>query len=75
MTNREAIKILKIEREHMTPTVFAERIEAINMAISALEAQELNCVVCVYREAADQSVDPCIRWKRNCIDYWKGEEE
>lgn len=40
MTNREAIKILKIERDHMTPTLFAERIEAIDMAISALQEPE-----------------------------------
>ena len=41
MTNREAIKILKIERDHMTPTLFTERIEAIDMAISALRVQDL----------------------------------
>ena len=40
MTNREAIKIMKIERDHMTPTLFAERIEAIDMAISALQEPE-----------------------------------
>ena len=41
MTNQEAIEILKIERDHMTPTLFTERIEAMNMAISALEKQTL----------------------------------
>lgn len=40
MTNREAIEILKIERDHMTPTLLTERIEAMDMAISALQAQE-----------------------------------
>ena len=39
MTNAEAIEILKIERNHMTPTLFTERIEAMDMAISALEKQ------------------------------------
>ena len=39
MTNREAIEILKIERNHMIPTLLPERIEAIDMAISALEKQ------------------------------------
>ena len=40
MTNQEAIELLKIERDHMTPTVFTERVEAMDMAISALQAQE-----------------------------------
>ncbi len=40
MDNQEAIEILKIERGHMIPTLFAERIEAMDMAISALQAQD-----------------------------------
>ena len=39
MSNQEAIEILKIERDHMAPTLLPERIEAVNMAISALEEQ------------------------------------
>lgn len=39
MTNQEAIEILKIERDHMIPTLLPERIEAMDMAISALERQ------------------------------------
>ena len=42
MTNREAIEILKIERDHMTPTLITERIEAMDMAISVLQEQELS---------------------------------
>ena len=38
MTNHEAIELLKIERDHMTPTVVTERVEAMDMAISALQA-------------------------------------
>ena len=41
MTNQEAIEILKIERDHMTPTLFTERIEAMDMAISALQEKDL----------------------------------
>ena len=40
MTNQEAIEILKIERNHMIPTLLPERIEAMDMAISSLQAQE-----------------------------------
>lgn len=41
MTTQEAIEILKIERDHMTPTLLTERTEAMNMAISALKEQDL----------------------------------
>ena len=41
MDNREAIEFLKIERDHMTPTLFTERIEAMDMAISALQEQDV----------------------------------
>ena len=48
MTNQEAIEILKTERNHMIPTLLPERIEAMNMAISALEKQiqqkPTNCI-------------------------------
>ena len=39
MTAQEAIEILKIERSHMIPTLFPERIEAMNMAIKAIAKQ------------------------------------
>jgi hypothetical protein len=39
MTNQKAIEILKTERNHMIPTLLPERIEAMNMAISAFEKQ------------------------------------
>ena len=41
MNNQEAIKILKIERDHMIPILLPERIEAMDMAISALQAQDV----------------------------------
>lgn len=41
MTNQEAIELLKIERDHMAPTLFPERIEAMDMAISALQTQDV----------------------------------
>ena len=41
MMNHEAIEILKTERNHMIPTSLPERIEAMDMAISALQAQDL----------------------------------
>ena len=41
MTNQGAIEILKTERNHMIPTLLPERIEAMDMAISALQAQDL----------------------------------
>ena len=50
MTNQEAIEILKIERDHMTPTLLTERIEAMNMAIKALEQEP--CEDAVSRKAA-----------------------
>lgn len=70
MTNQEAIEILKIERDHMTPTLFTERIEAKNMAISALEKQTLpsaqpeivRCKDCKY---ADEDV-VCQKRQRTC---------
>lgn len=37
MDNREAIELLKIERDHMTPTIYTEPVEAMDMAIKALE--------------------------------------
>lgn len=40
MTNREAIEILKTERNHMIPTLLPERIEAIDMAISAIQEKD-----------------------------------
>ena len=40
MDNQEAIEILKIERDHMTPTLLTERIEAMDMAISALQEKD-----------------------------------
>ena len=39
MTNQEAIRLLKIERDHMTPTILIQRVEVMDMAISALEKQ------------------------------------
>jgi hypothetical protein len=40
MTNQEAIELLKIERDHMVPTLLPERIEAMDMAISALQEKD-----------------------------------
>ena len=42
MNNQEAIEILKIERDHMIPTLLPERIEAMDMAISALQAHDVS---------------------------------
>jgi hypothetical protein len=40
MTNQKAIELLKIERDHMVPTLLPERIEAMDMAISALQEKD-----------------------------------
>lgn len=40
MTNQEAIELLKIERDHMVPTLLPERIEAMDMAIFALQEKD-----------------------------------
>jgi len=40
MNHQEAIEILEIERDRMTPTLLTERIEAIDMAISALQEKD-----------------------------------
>lgn len=77
MNNQEAImRIKEHNRIHQICEPRAIKIsEALDMAITALEAQELNCDGCVYQEFEDQFVDPCIRCKRNCFDYWKRGEE
>lgn len=73
MTNLEVAEYL--DKYVMSVAPYGKWKEVVERAIKALEAQELNCDGCVYQEVADRFVDPCIRCKRNCIDYWKGEEE
>ena len=66
MSNQEAIEILKIERNHMIPTLLPERIEAMDMAISALQLEIIRCKDCKYCDRGiDEDGNPflkCLGW-------------
>ena len=79
MTAKEAIEILKIERDHMTPTLFTERIEAMDMAISALQAQDApdtNVGSMIDRQAAidalKQQAETMSEWSNRYAEQRKG---
>ena len=81
MGNQEAIEILKIERNHMIPTLFTERIEAMDMAISALQALDEIYAFIMKSEASEttdgvleifdalqaQEVETCNQLATDCI--------
>lgn len=64
MNKQEAIEILKIERDHMIPTLLPERIEAMDMAISALQAQDSKnrkiCDTCKHYDDASEKCGECL---------------
>ena len=76
MTNREAIEILKIERDNITHTLIMERIEAMDMAISALREQDSktrNCDTCKHNPPSKKW--PCADCDmREPADRWEAQD-
>ena len=71
MTNQEAIELLKIERDHMVPTLLPERIEAVDMAISALQEKD-SLIARIKAEAIKRNVQYMKSGDRYLIGFVDG---
>ena len=60
MTREEAIKWLKLL--HASPLIYGEHLEAIDMAIEALEAEQKNESDLISRRAAIDEINKLSKW-------------